>query len=47
MGPKILIGLIWLCIASVWIGLFQAYGVGGFIATYIIYLVFKKNREKK
>lgn len=47
MGPKILIGLIWLCIALVWIGLFQAYGVVGFIATCVIYLVFKKNKENK
>tara|TARA_R110002126_G_scaffold39320_1_gene116768 strand:- start:1794 stop:1943 length:150 start_codon:yes stop_codon:yes gene_type:complete len=47
MGPKILIGIIWLTCFGVLLGLFQAYGVGAFAILAIVYLIIKKNKKKK
>ena len=47
MFANIFIVGLWLCIAAVWVGLFQVYGIWGAIATYLIYLIFKKIKEEK
>ena len=41
-----LVILIWVCIAGVWIGLFQAYGIAGFAIMLAAYILVKHLRKK-
>ena len=41
-----LVVLIWVCIAGVWIGLFQAYGIAGFAIMLGAYILVKHLRKK-
>ena len=43
---KAIVILIWVCIAGVWIGLFQVYGIAGFAIMLAAYILVKHLRKK-
>ena len=47
MIKNIFVVFLWMGVAALWVGLFQAYGVIGALVTFIVYFGYKKYQEKK